>query len=69
MDWERWYRKYVPSPARFDQLWALHLCMYHNAHVGKADHLQVKDFMPYYDPMEEDITLDDLLGKIGVKPT
>ncbi len=62
--WVAWMRKYQPYPNREDVHWAKLIALTHNQW---AEHpMQAWDASPYIDQFDEDITVEELVRRVGI---
>lgn len=67
-DWERYAATVGIGPERDDIHWGLLTSTLVNVNrAANSSPAQPKDFMPYFDPLAEDITADDLAARLGLR--
>jgi hypothetical protein len=66
-DWFCWMRKFQPFPNRHDPMWATLTSLVHNQWCERSEARAPKDFLLYHDPFDEDLSADDLRGRLGLR--
>ncbi len=64
--WVAWMRKFQPFPNRDDIHWGLLISTVTNQWASAEHRVTPYEVMPYFDQFEEELTLDDLLRRIGI---
>lgn len=68
-DWEQFHQQFHLAFDRDDLLWGVARADFQNANKGENEQaVHPYEVMPYYDQFAEEITAEELLQRIGIRP-